>query len=221
LTSIACDQSDPSVHRPRWLQAGFGASFYALSGATIFCGRITQFVVSLAASLQSSPALRRHTLATALLRPNQSPHAKNYERDPLNFSHDRPDRRGPQYPHMCAATSTPAGFPGQAASLEVFVPCNAHWLRSRCPGRPASGRSRFGVSILRTRRPARLLFKATCRRDGFSSFALAVFRWSGFVAMKLAWRTRFRWVRSVPIESVARAARVSPMGPVSRVRVGG
>jgi hypothetical protein len=32
--------------------------------------------------------------------------------------------------------------------------------------------------------------------------ALAVFRWSGFVAMKLAWRTSFD--QSVPTESVAR-----------------
>jgi hypothetical protein len=31
------------------------------------------------------------------------------------------------------------------ASLEVFVPFNARWLRSRYPGRPASGRSRFDV----------------------------------------------------------------------------
>lgn len=38
------------------------------------------------------------------------------------------------------------GSPQSAASLEVFVPCNARWPRSRCPGRPASGRSRFGVS---------------------------------------------------------------------------
>jgi hypothetical protein len=39
-----------------------------------------------------------------------------------------------------------------SASLEVCVPFNAHWRRSRCPGRPASGRSRFGVL---SRPPAR------------------------------------------------------------------
>jgi hypothetical protein len=37
-----------------------------------------------AASLRSSRTLRRHALATALLRPNQSPQAKNYQRDPFN-----------------------------------------------------------------------------------------------------------------------------------------
>ncbi len=86
------------------------------------------------------------------------------------------------------------------ASLEVFVPCNAHWRRSRCPGRPASGRSRFDASSPAARA------SALCRGglsgvDDFSR-ALAVFRSCGFRAMKLAWRTCR--VVGVPAESVAR-----------------
>jgi hypothetical protein len=57
-------------------------------------------------------------------------------------------------PSTCLAPECWSG-----ASLEVFVPCNAHWLRSRCPGRPASGRSRFGVSISVN---PRISLNATC-----------------------------------------------------------
>jgi hypothetical protein len=97
-----------------------------------------------------------------------------------------------------AARREPGCWSG--ASLEVFVPCNARWRRSRCPGRPASGRSRFGVSS--RRRPARPHFHADLPAR---MTLLAPVRFSAqadSLAMKLAWRTCFR--RSVPTESVAR-----------------
>jgi len=99
--------------------------------------------------------------------------------------------------------------------LRFTVPCNAHWLRSRCPGRPASGPSRFGVSIpvgpraFCSRRPAdRMIF----------FLALAVFRWSGFLAMKLAWRTLGG--RGVFQSNPSLARRVSPMSSVASVSAG-
>jgi len=144
---------------------------------------------------------------------NQSPHAKNYERDPLSFSHDRPDRRGPRYPHMCAATSTSAGFLGQAPLLRFSSPatltgCARAVRGGRPPDDPASA---FPI----IRRPARLLFKATCRRDGLSRSRPCGFPLERIRCDEARVADAFPSVRSVPIESVARAARVSPMGPVS------
>jgi len=103
---------------------------------------------------------------------------------------------------------------GRSASLEVFVPCNAHWLRSRCPGRPASGRSRFGVCI--AGQPARVLSMRPVDAMSFvrpCGFPLI----SGFIAMKLVQRTRLTGAfQSNP--SLAR--RLGPNGP-NCVRVGG
>jgi len=123
---------------------------------------------------------------------NQSPHAKNYERDPLSFSHDRPDRRGPRSPHMCAPTSTSAGFLGQAPLLRFSSPatltgCARAVRGGQPPDDPASAFPSFacvGPRAFFSKRPADEM--------DFRVRALAVFRWSGFVAMKLAWRTRFR-----------------------------
>jgi len=97
-----------------------------------------------------------------------------------------------------AARREPGCWSG--ASLEVFVPCNARWRRSRCPGRPASGRSRFGVSS--RRRPARPHFHADLPARMTCSRALAVFRSSGFPGDEA--RVADVFGRSVPIESVAR-----------------
>ena len=109
-------------------------------------------------------------------------------------------------PSTCLAPECWSG-----ASLEVFVPCNAHWLRSRCPGRPASGRSRFGVSHHPSTRapslqgdlPTTWIFIRPC------GFPLERIRCD---AARVA--DALSTVRCVPIESVARAARVGPMGPV-------
>jgi hypothetical protein len=95
-----------------------------------------------------------------LVSPNQSATAKHYGPDP-RFHRARPVR-----PHWLRRAGTPVpnvgGPPQPDASLEVFVPCNARRPRSRCPGRPASGRSRFGVS---SSSGPRARAKRTCRRD--------------------------------------------------------
>ena len=111
-------------------------------------------------------------------------------------------------PSTCLAPECWSG-----ASLEVFVPCNAHWLRSRYPGRPASGRSRFGVSIFASTRA----FSVQPVDEMSFSSPLRFSAVSGFIAMKLVQRTRLAGAfRSNP--SLAR--RLGPNGP-SCVRVGG
>jgi hypothetical protein len=84
------------------------------------------------------------------------------------------------------------------ASLEVFVPCNARWRRSRYPGRPASGRSRFGVSS--RRRPARICMRPADPDDLLS-------RPCGFPLERIRCdeaRVADALPQSVPAESVAR-----------------
>jgi hypothetical protein len=96
-----------------------------------------------ATSLRPSRALRRHVLATA------SPRRINRRtREALRARPATHDRLGlPQLRHARHdGRRTAPRHPRPSASLEVFVPCNARWPGSRCPGRPASGRSRFGVS---------------------------------------------------------------------------
>ena len=75
--------------------------------------------------------------------PNQSATAEHCGRDPLSFRTTGPTPLAPPRRHRVPSVG---GLPWSGASLEVFVPCNARWSRSRYPGRPASGRSRFGVS---------------------------------------------------------------------------
>jgi hypothetical protein len=131
-----------------------------------------------------------------LAESNQSTRAKHYEHDPYLFARPvrSPSARHAQAPFARAHHRMPAPVIDRSASLEVCGPCNAHWLRSRCPGRPVSGRSRFGVSS--SRRPARIL-SCTCRpRCSRSPLRFSAF--SGFIAMKLAWRTLIgseRWNR--------------------------
>lgn len=133
--------------------------------------------------------------------PNQSAGRKALRARPASHV-TRPARPAMTSPRrhrsaLIKASGGPGVF-GRAPLLRFASPATLTGSRSRCPGRPASGRSRFGVSSASARarvmRPAGRMF----------SFALAVLRSSGIVAMKLAWRTRFG--RSVPIESVARAS---------------
>jgi hypothetical protein len=112
------------------------------------------------ASLRLPRALRRPSPATALShRINRLPQSTTGET--RVFICTRPVR-----PHWLRRAGTPVpnvgGPPRPDASLEVFVPCNACRPRSRCPGRPASGRSRFGVS---SSSGPRARAKRTCRRD--------------------------------------------------------
>jgi hypothetical protein len=100
-----------------------------------------------------SRALRRHVLATALLRPNQSPHAKHYEHDPQ--SHDRLDLPFARRRHTCAARSGPGSF-GRAPLLRFPCP-----LQRSLAALALSGAAGLRTIPLRrfipTRRPARLL----------------------------------------------------------------
>ena len=146
-----------------------------------------------AASLRTSRTLRRHALATALLRRIN----RRTQRTTSATRSTRPARPAvaPSRAALPRRSYTPR-HPRSDASLEVSVPCNAHWRRSRYPGRPASGRSRFGVSSHPSARA----------HTSFDNANLSDVRWvwsplrfsalSGFVAMKLAWRTRFGPERS-------------------------
>jgi hypothetical protein len=87
-----------------------------------------------------SRALRRHVLATALLRPNQSPHAKHYEHDPQ--SHDRPDLPLARRRHNVSRRCGPGSL-GRAPLLRFSSPSaltgNARVVRGgRPPDDPAS-----------------------------------------------------------------------------------
>ena len=182
--AFAAIASDRSLGRPpalHWLWPAFAflIRVVAVGHSPVSVSRFS------ATSLRSYPrALRRHVLATALLRPNQSSHTKHYERDPQ--LHDRPDLPLARRRHECRAIR--GRLSRSSASLEVFVPFNAHWRRSRCPGRPASGRSRFGVSSRPPARATALLSAVPAGADDLTR-ALAVFRFCGFRAMKLMWRT--------------------------------
>jgi hypothetical protein len=151
-----------------------------------------------------------------LAESNQSTRAKHYEHDPYLFARPvrSPSARHAQAPFARAHHRMPAPVIDRSASLEVCGPCNAHWLRSRCPGRPVSGRSRFGVSS--SRRPARIL-SCTCRPRCFT-FALAVFRFQRIHSdeARLADAYRVGALESNP--SLAR--RVTPMGPDASVSAG-
>jgi hypothetical protein len=133
------------------------------------------------------PALRRHALATALLRRINRRTQRTTSATRLVFRTTGPTAVVAISALMCCDIDA-RGFPWSGASLEVLVPATlAGCARAVRGGRPPDDpASAFPI----IHRPARLLCKATCRRRGFS-FALAVFRWSGFVAMQLAWRTRF------------------------------
>ena len=156
------------------------------------------------------PALRRHALATALLRRINRRTQRTTSATRLVFRTTGPTAVVAISALMCCDIDA-RGFPWSGASLEVLVPCNARWLRSRCPGRPASGRSRFGVSHHPSTRapslqgdlPTRWIFIRPC------GFPLERIRCD---AARVA--DALSTVRCVPIESVARAARVGPMGPV-------
>jgi len=146
---------------------------------------------------------------------NQSPHPRNYEHDPFIFARPARPAVAPSRWHFRAAR-TRLGILGRTPLLRFRVPCNARWRRSRYPGRPASGRSRFGVSSSPAgpRTPCLLgttnLSDVRCFVHRPCGFPLS----SGFVAMKLAWRTRFGVRAFQPNPSLAR--RVEPNGP--RVR---
>jgi hypothetical protein len=154
------------------------------------------------------PALRRHALATAWP-------VESIDRAPSTTNATRSLSRttGPTAGISITAQRASHRRPGcwSSASLEVFespatlTGCARAVRGGQPPDDPASAFPSRCVG-------PRVLFKATCRPDDFV-VALAVFRWSGFLAMKLAWRTF--WGQSVPTESVARAAR-EPNGPEVR-----
>jgi hypothetical protein len=133
-------------------------------------------------------------------RPRPPGHAESIGTRASTTSATRNVTTGPTSDTRCTGTkchvsSRPGYWSG--ASLEVCVPCNARWSHSRCPGRPASGRSRFGVSI--PVGPRVLSSERTCRRDGLA-VALAVFRWSGFLCdeARVAGRVLVRAFQSNP-----------------------
>jgi hypothetical protein len=180
---------------------------YALSGATFF-GRITQFVVPKVTSprpclrfdvMRSRPPCLRESIAQR----------KALRAATRLYLHDRFGHRSLDTPasvHAARTRRAPAIL-AEPPLLRFSVPCNAHWLRSRCPGRPASGRSRFGVSIHTSAR-------AFSMRPADE---MAFVRPCGFPLKRIRCdeaRVADVCRQGVPIESVARAARVDPMGPV-------
>jgi len=185
---------------------------YALSGATI----------SDASPSSSSHWQHHHDLACASAScardrhacANQSPSAKHYELDPSSFA--RPaDRRSLDMPTSVHAACMSAPVFWSSASLEVFRP-----LQRSLAALALSGAAGLRTIPLRRFHPqvGPRVLSATCRRDGFT-FALAVFRSSGFVAMKLTWRTRGVAERSNRIRRSRGAG--EPNGLRFRVRVGG
>jgi hypothetical protein len=144
-------------------------------------------------------ALRRHALATALLRRINRRTHEHYERDP-QVVHDRPDLPFASTPAQGAARSRAPGC-RSGASLEVSCPLQRSLAALALSG--AAGLRTIPLRRFITRRPRRpLFFAAAC--SGVDAF-LAPLRFSaprGFVAMKLAWRTCR--VVGVPAESVAR-----------------
>jgi hypothetical protein len=174
--------------------------------------RLVSQVAARVASPDSRPgsASSRLNCASASLA---APHARGRNARPIAHR----ARRGPGITGIDRAKSLAPirdrkhSVPDRSASLEVCGPCNAHWLRSRCPGRPVSGRSRFGVSS--SRRPARIL-SCTCRPRCFT-FALAVFRFQRIHSdeARLADAYRVGALESNP----PLARRVTPMGPDASV----
>jgi hypothetical protein len=164
--AVVCDQPTRASTRPRWLGPASARLFYALSGVTVRTHH--PFLRVTAGDITTTlPALRRHALATAwpVESIDRAPSTTSATRS--FFSHDRPDRRYLDRSSECCHIDDPVV--GRAPLLRFRVPCNARWLRSRCPGRPASGRSRFGVSIpvgpraFCSRRPAdRMIFRRPC-----------------------------------------------------------
>jgi len=139
---------------------------------------------------------------------NQSPSTENYEHDPFVRTTGPTAVRSDTPARLCLCKSVPAPVVSQAPLLRFSSPATltgcARAIRGgQPPDDPAS-------AFPSCRRPARVLSSDLPTR--WCSFALAVFRSSGFVAMKLAWRTCV--VQSVGTESVARAARVGTMRPV-------
>jgi hypothetical protein len=152
---IAYDLCTRNARQPHWLYAGFVVLERPPSDASPFsASRLHSGITA------TQRALRHHWPATALPFPNQSA-AQNTTGQ---TRHDRPDFVLPP-----AGTAVPGGTARRTesgASLEVFVPFNARWPRSRCPGRPASGRSRFDVGSSAGPRCADL--PARLRPCGFS-----------------------------------------------------
>jgi hypothetical protein len=119
---------------------------YALSGATFF-GRITQFVVPKVTSPR--PCLRFDVMRSRppCLRESIAQHKALRAATRLSARPVRPPFARHAGIRSCRPCMSRPGILAEPPLLRFSVPCNAHWLGSRCPGRPASGRSRFGVSI--------------------------------------------------------------------------
>jgi hypothetical protein len=164
-----------------------------------------------AASLRPSRALRRHALATALLRRINRTHAKHYEHDPFVTRPARPAFASAAIQSI--ATSTAPAF-GRAPLLR-FRPLQRSLAALALSG--AAGLRTIPLRRFIPRRPARIFMRPAgvddlLRPCGFPLGA-------DFVAMKLAWRTFFD--RSVPIESVARRpARAALNGTMPGVAAG-
>jgi hypothetical protein len=98
--------------------------------------------------------------------PKQSAEPRHYERTRFVTRPARPTRSH-RAGTKCLGVAAVRLMSG--ASLEVFVPFSARWPCSRCPGRPASGRSRFGVPVCIGRaRNAANLPDVTRRPCGFT-----------------------------------------------------
>ncbi len=157
---------------------------YALSGATFF-GRITQFVVPKVTSPR--PCLRFDVMRSRppCLRESIAQRKALRAATRLSARPVRPPFARHAGIGSCRSHASSPGNIGRAASLEVFRP-----LQRSLAALALSGAASLRTIPLRRFHPhvSPRVLNATCRRDGFS-FALAVFRSSGFVAMKLAWRT--------------------------------